>query len=59
MEHFMDALKKYSDFKGRSTRRQFWAFILFKYLFYFGLSFTLVPIALIKKDSLVGLGNIF
>ncbi|VAW77199.1 Integral membrane protein [hydrothermal vent metagenome] len=34
MEHFIDALKKYADFSGRATRKQYWMFVLFYIIFY-------------------------
>jgi len=29
MEHFIDAIKNYKDFSGRSTRKEYWMFILY------------------------------
>ena len=43
MNHFINAFKKYADFTGRDTRRQYWIFILIYtiiYLLLFGLDFT-------------------
>lgn len=34
MEYFTDALKKYIDFTGRATRKQYWMFVLFYLIFY-------------------------
>ena len=34
MEHFTDALKRYFDFTGRATRKQYWMFVLFYLIFY-------------------------
>ena len=45
MEYFMDALKKYTDFEGRSRRKEYWMFILFYLIFYIVLSVI---------DSLIG-----
>lgn len=32
MEQFVEALRNYADFKGRSNRQSFWMFVLFAYL---------------------------
>lgn len=34
MEFFIDALRKYADFSGRSRRKEYWMFILFYLIFY-------------------------
>jgi len=34
MEYFIDALKKYADFEGRATRKEYWMFILFYLILY-------------------------
>lgn len=34
MEYFMGPLKKYADFTGRATRKEYWMFILFYLIFY-------------------------
>ena len=33
MKYFIEAFKRYLDFKGRSTRSEYWYFILFYYIF--------------------------
>ncbi len=33
MEEIKDAFNKYSDFSGRTTRKQFWMFFLFQVIF--------------------------
>lgn len=33
MKYYLDVLKKYAQFKGRTSRKQFWMFILFNVLF--------------------------
>lgn len=38
MEHFIDALKKYADFTGRATRKQYWMFVLFYMIIYIALA---------------------
>jgi len=45
MEEFLDALKKYADFSGRATRRQYWMFVLFYLLGY---------VVLVLIDTLLG-----
>jgi uncharacterized membrane protein YhaH (DUF805 family) len=37
MEYFINALKKYAEFTGRTTRKEFWMFILFYLLIYIGM----------------------
>ena len=34
MNHFLGALKKYTDFSGRARRQEYWMFILFYLIFY-------------------------
>lgn len=34
MDHFMDAMKKYTDFSTRSRRKDYWMFLLFYIIFY-------------------------
>lgn len=34
MEYFIGALKKYADFEGRATRKEYWMFILFYLILY-------------------------
>jgi len=38
MEYFIDAFKKYADFSGRATRKQYWMFILFYIIIYIALT---------------------
>jgi uncharacterized membrane protein YhaH (DUF805 family) len=38
MEQFIDALKKYADFSGRATRKQYWMFVLFYMIIYIALA---------------------
>lgn len=33
MQHFLDAFSRYADFHGRSTRTQYWMFVLFNIIF--------------------------
>lgn len=33
MDYFIQALKQYADFKGRTTRKEYWMFILFYLIF--------------------------
>lgn len=39
MDWFIAAFRKYAVFSGRARRREYWFFVLFYLLFYFGLSF--------------------
>ena len=34
MEYFMEAMRRYADFNGRTRRKDFWMFILFYVIFY-------------------------
>ncbi len=34
MKYYLKALKNYANFKGRSTRREYWYFVLFHLLFF-------------------------
>lgn len=45
MKYFLQALKNYTGFSGRSTRSEFWFFVLFYYIFF---------IILAIVDNLVG-----
>ncbi len=33
MDYFIDALRKYAEFTGRATRKQYWMFVLFYFIF--------------------------
>jgi len=39
--YFLKCLRKYACFKGRGRRKEFWGFLLFRYLFIFVLWFIL------------------
>jgi uncharacterized membrane protein YhaH (DUF805 family) len=47
MEWYLEALKKYAVFSGRSRRKEYWFFVLFNFLI--GIAFGIV-------DAVVGLG---
>ena len=32
LDLFVSSLKKYTDFQGRATRREYWTFVLFTYI---------------------------
>lgn len=38
MEYFIDGFKKYADFSGRASRKEYWMFILFYIIIYIALS---------------------
>lgn len=45
MEYFLSAVKnKYADFEGRARRKEYWMFVLFYMIIYYGL-FALVFVA--------------
>ncbi|MDD3679078.1 MAG: DUF805 domain-containing protein [Patescibacteria group bacterium] len=46
--YYLDVLKKYSDFKGRARRAEYWYFFLANFLISFGLGFM---------DGLLGLAD--
>ena len=46
MEYFVDAFKKYADFSGRASRKQYWMFILI---------FTIIYIVLAAIDAFLGM----
>ena len=48
MEHFINAVKQYTKFDGRSTRTEFWMYVLFYVIFY---RFDLIENHLNKKQS--------
>ena len=53
MEYFLDAIKKYADFSGRATRKEYWMFVLF---------YMIIFLLLSVVDGLLGtfvLGGIF
>jgi uncharacterized membrane protein YhaH (DUF805 family) len=45
MEYFIDALKKYADFKGRARRKEYWMFVLI---------YSIIIIALSLIDTFFG-----
>jgi uncharacterized membrane protein YhaH (DUF805 family) len=45
MEYFFDAFRKYADFSGRTTLREYWMFMLF---------YTVVYLVLMIVDGAVG-----
>ena len=58
--NFLTSLKtcfqKFSDFKGRASRSEFWYFMLF----YYGVSFFLIFMSgVLNSDTLAGLGLLF
>jgi len=48
MKWFLEAIKKYADFKGRARRKEYWMFWLFGIIF---------EIAAIILDSILGLNS--
>lgn len=34
MDYFLDAMKKYADFSGRATRKDYWMFVLIYFILY-------------------------
>jgi uncharacterized membrane protein YhaH (DUF805 family) len=38
MEYFIDAFKKYADFSGRSSRKEYWMFVLIYLIIYIALA---------------------
>jgi uncharacterized membrane protein YhaH (DUF805 family) len=46
MEYFIDAFKKYAEFSGRASRKQYWMFILI---------FTVIYLVLAAIDAFLGM----
>ncbi len=55
MEYFIDALKKYADFTGRATRKEYWMFVLFYIIIYIALAFVDVLIGTFILSALFSL----
>jgi uncharacterized membrane protein YhaH (DUF805 family) len=55
MNNYVNVLKKFSDFSGRATRREFWMFLLFNALFA-GVTFGIDVVMLLSVG--VGFANI-
>jgi len=49
MDYYIDAFRKYSDFEGRTTRKEFWMFVLIN---------ILIMILLSSISDLIGLERI-
>ena len=45
MEYFFDAFRKYAEFAGRTTRKEYWMFILF---------YTVIYLVLLIVDNTLG-----
>jgi uncharacterized membrane protein YhaH (DUF805 family) len=52
MNYFTDALKKYAKFEGRTSRKAFWMFVLFNFIF--GTCFSYLT-----RFGLSGLSNLY
>lgn len=39
MNYYIDAFKKYADFNGRATRKEYWMFVLFNIIISIAISF--------------------
>jgi len=48
MEYFFNVMKNYAVFNGRTSRKEYWMFVLFSYIFSF---------AAIILDNVLGLAN--
>ncbi|MDP3917869.1 MAG: DUF805 domain-containing protein [Candidatus Woesebacteria bacterium] len=56
MHYYIEAIKKYAVFKGRSSRKQYWMFVLFNFI----ISLVLVLVeVLLGIDSNSVLSNIY
>lgn len=40
MKYYLEAIKKYAVFKGRSSRKEYWMFVLFNLIISFSLGFV-------------------
>lgn len=45
MNWYLQVLKRYADFSGRSRRKEFWMFTLINILIYIGLVMIIIPIS--------------
>jgi uncharacterized membrane protein YhaH (DUF805 family) len=48
MEHYINAFKKYAVFNGRTSRKEFWMFVLFNIIF---------SVAAVILDNILGLSS--
>ena len=55
MESFKKGLTNYTNFSGRTTRKDFWMFMLFFYLFYFIAAFLDGLIGTFDYEEAIGL----
>ena len=55
-EYFTDGLKRYADFTGRATRKQFWMYVLFYVLIYIAVLLVTAAIGMEVLVSLYVLG---
>ena len=44
MKYYIDAIKNYAVFEGRTTRKEFWLFVLFNFIIAFSVGFILLVI---------------
>jgi len=59
MNHYLNVIKKYAVFDGRSSRDEFWYFILFNFLIAFGLGIVEAILQLSPNGDVSILGSIY
>ena len=60
MHYFIDPIKKYAVFKGRASRKEFWMFLLFYFVFSLLLGFItglILAFAGVAKENVSKIGN--
>jgi uncharacterized membrane protein YhaH (DUF805 family) len=55
MNEFKLALSNYTNFNGRATRREFWMFVLFYFIFYFVASILGFVLAIITESAFLAM----
>ncbi len=56
--YFAKCFKNYASFSGRARRKEFWGFMLFYYIFYFGLAVIGTIISIASGDISGTAGNV-
>ena len=60
MHYFIDPIKKYAVFKGRASRKEFWMFLLFYFVFSLLLGFItglILAFAGVAKENVSKIGR--
>ena len=57
MKYFIKAVKKYKNFNGRSSRIEYWMFVLFYFIFYCVFCIPIIIGAFCNNEIIVNIGN--